>query len=440
MSPIEILKIALNALRANKMRSFLTMLGIIIGVASVIVMVSISSGASSQIEKAVASLGTNILTVFPGADFRARREGAGSARPLSESDVKAIEQLPGVVAVSGSLSAGAQLIYGNVNWSTQVQGVHEAYFGIRDWDVQTGREFTSQEARSGAKVAVIGATTAKQLFGSSDPVGARIRVNRVPFTVIGVLQSKGQSGFGQDQDDTVLIPISTMRNRIRGNTDVTVPNNVGTLQVQVDTSDDLGPVSDEITDLLRERRHIQPGQDNDFMVGNRAEFIRTRTEALNTMSLLLAATGGVALVVGGIGIMNIMLVSVTERTREIGLRMAIGARRKVILSQFLGEATTLCILGGIIGIFLGAGISTIMALVGSWPITIDLWTVLTAHRRLGLRRDLLRLLSGPEGLDAEPDRSAALRIVPALHRATRGGRCGPRFVCAKHNSLVARAS
>jgi putative ABC transport system permease protein len=378
MSPIEILKIALNALRANKMRSFLTMLGIIIGVASVIVMVSISSGASSQIEKAVASLGTNILTVFPGADFRARREGAGSARPLSESDVKAIEQLPGVVAVSGSLSAGAQLIYGNVNWSTQVQGVHEAYFGIRDWDVQTGREFTSQEARSGAKVAVIGATTAKQLFGSSDPVGARIRVNRVPFTVIGVLQSKGQSGFGQDQDDTVLIPISTMRNRIRGNTDVTVPNNVGTLQVQVDTSDDLGPVSDEITDLLRERRHIQPGQDNDFMVGNRAEFIRTRTEALNTMSLLLAATGGVALVVGGIGIMNIMLVSVTERTREIGLRMAIGARRKVILSQFLGEATTLCILGGIIGIFLGAGISTIMALVGSWPITIDLWTVLTA--------------------------------------------------------------
>jgi putative ABC transport system permease protein len=378
MSAIEILKIALNALRANKMRSFLTMLGIIIGVASVIVMVSISSGASSQIEKAVASLGTNILTVFPGADFRARREGAGSARPLSEADVKAIEQLPGVVAVSGSLGSSAQLIYGNVNWSTQVQGVHAAYFGIRDWDVSQGREFTSQEARSGAKVAVIGATTAKQLFGTSDPVGARIRVNRVPFTVIGVLQAKGQSGFGQDQDDTVLIPISTMRNRIRGNTDVTVPNNVGTLQVQVDSSDDLSPVSDEITDLLRERRHIQPGQDNDFMVGNRAEFIRTRTEALSTMSLLLAATGGVALVVGGIGIMNIMLVSVTERTREIGLRMAIGARRKVILSQFLGEATTLCILGGIIGIFLGAGISTIMALVGSWPITIDLWTVLTA--------------------------------------------------------------
>ena len=378
MSAIEILKIALNALRANKMRSFLTMLGIIIGVASVIVMVSISSGASSQIEKAVASLGTNILTVFPGADFRARREGAGSARPLSEADVKAIEQLPGVVAVSGSLGSSAQLIYGNVNWSTQVQGVHAAYFGIRDWDVSQGREFTSQEARSGAKVAVIGATTAKQLFGTSDPVGARIRVNRVPFTVIGVLQAKGQSGFGQDQDDTVLIPISTMRNRIRGNTDVTVPNNVGTLQVQVDSSDDLSPVSDEITDLLRERRHIQPGQDNDFMVGNRAEFIRTRTEALSTMSLLLAATGGVALVVGGIGIMNIMLVSVTERTREIGLRMAIGARRKVILSQFLGEATTLCILGGIIGIFLGAGISTIMALVGSWPITINLWTVLTA--------------------------------------------------------------
>jgi putative ABC transport system permease protein len=378
MSIVEILKIALSALRANKMRSFLTMLGIIIGVASVIVMVSISSGASSQIEKAVASLGTNILTVFPGADFRARREGANSARPLSESDVTAIQQLPGVVAVSGSLGSSAQVIYGNVNWSTQVQGVHASFFGIRDWSVTQGREFTSQEARSGAKVAVIGATTAKQLFGNSDPVDARVRINRVPFTIIGVLQAKGQSGFGQDQDDTVLIPISTMRNRIRGNTDVTVPNNVGTLQVQVDSADDLSMVSDEVTDLLRERRHIQPGADNDFMVGNRAEFIRTRTQALNTMSLLLAATGGVALVVGGIGIMNIMLVSVTERTREIGLRMAIGARRRVILSQFLGEATTLCILGGLIGILLGVSISTVMALVGSWPITVNVWTILTA--------------------------------------------------------------
>ena len=377
MSIIEILKIALSALRANKMRSFLTMLGIIIGVASVIVMVSISSGASSQIEKAVASLGTNILTVFPGSDFRGRSQGANSAKPLSESDVDAIRQLPEVVAVSGTLNSMAQIIYGNVNWSTQVNGVHADFFPIREWKVTNGREFTAQEARSGAKVAVLGATTAKQLFGTGDPVGARIRVNRVPFTIIGVLEAKGQSGFGQDQDDTVIIPISTMRNRIRGK-DETVPNNVGTLQVQIDTAQDLSLAQDEITDLLRERRRIAPGAQNDFMVGNRAEFIRARTQALNTMSLLLASTGAVALVVGGIGIMNIMLVSVTERTREIGLRMAIGARRRVILSQFLGEATTLCLMGGLIGILLGVLISTIMALVGSWPITVNLMTILIA--------------------------------------------------------------
>ena len=377
MSIIEILKIALVALQANKMRSFLTMLGIIIGVASVIVMVSISAGASSQIEKVVSSLGTNLLTVFPGSDFRGRSMGANSARPLSESDVTAIRQLPDVTAVSGELSGAAQLIYGNTNWSTQVRGTHADWFSIRDWKVTTGREFTAQEARSGAKIAVLGATTAKQLFAGSNPDGARIRINRVPFTVIGVLEPKGQSGFGQDQDDTVIIPISTMRNRIRGKDD-TVPNNVGTIQVQVDDSKDLGTVQDEITDLMRERRKIQPGAENDFMVGNRAEFIRTRTQALNTMSLLLAATGGVALVVGGIGIMNIMLVSVTERTREIGLRMAIGARRNVILSQFLGEATTLCLLGGVIGILLGSSISMIMAVLGNWPTTISLVTILTA--------------------------------------------------------------
>ena len=377
MNLIEILRIALVALRANKMRSFLTMLGIIIGVASVIVMVSISAGASAQIEKVVSSLGTNLLTVFPGSDFRGRSQGANSARPLSEGDVTAIRQLPDVIAVSGELSGAAQLIYGNTNWSTQVRGTHADWFGIRDWKVTMGREFTAQEARSGAKIAILGATTAKQLFAGSNPDGARIRINRVPFTVIGVLEAKGQSGFGQDQDDTVIIPISTMRNRIRGK-DETVPNNVGTIQVQVDNSKDLGTVQDEITDLMRERRRIQPGADNDFMVGNRAEFIRTRTQALNTMSLLLAATGGVALIVGGIGIMNIMLVSVTERTREIGLRMAIGARRKVILSQFLGEATTLCLLGGVIGIVLGSSISMIMALVGNWPTTISLVTILTS--------------------------------------------------------------
>ena len=377
MSVVEILKIALVALKANKMRSFLTMLGIIIGVASVIVMVSISAGASSQIEKVVSSLGTNILTVFPGSDFRGRSMGANSARPLSESDVTAIRQLPDVIAVSGEMGTGAQVIYGNTNWSTQVRGTHADWFSIRDWKVSTGREFTAQEARSGAKVAVLGATTAKQLFGDFNPDGARIRINRVPFTVIGVLETKGQSGFGQDQDDTIIIPISTMRNRIAGK-DETVPNNVGTIQVQVDDAKNLGAVQDEITDLMRERRRIQPGAENDFMVGNRAEFIRTRTQALNTMSLLLAATGGVALVVGGIGIMNIMLVSVTERTREIGLRMAIGARRNVILSQFLGESTTLCLLGGVIGIVLGSSISMIMALLGNWPTTISLVTILTA--------------------------------------------------------------
>ena len=377
MSLREYLKTALIALRLNVLRSVLTTLGIIIGVASVIVMSAIGSGASKQIEDQIASLGTNQLTIFPGsANVGGRRGGFGSAPPLTEKDLRAVRDgVPGVAAVSGRLNGDVTLVLGNANWSTRVQGVGAEIQEVQDWPVSRGRFFDAREAASGAKVAVIGATVARELFAGTDPLGATIRMNNSPFEVIGVLAEKGQAG-GQDQDDVVMVPISTARSRLVGR--LGAPDQVGALLVKVDPRYSLTDVQSDLERVLRERRRITADKENNFIIRNFAEILQTRNQAAQTLGLLLAATAAISLVVGGIGIMNIMLVSVTERTREIGLRMAIGARGGDILGQFLTEAVLLCLVGGLIGLTLGAGVSFTVAKLLGWPMYISPVSVLVA--------------------------------------------------------------
>ena len=377
MSLREYLKTALIALRLNVLRSVLTTLGIIIGVASVIVMSAIGSGASKQIEDQIASLGTNQLTIFPGsANVGGRRGGFGSAPPLTEKDLRAVRDgVPGVAAVSGRLNGDVTLVLGNANWSTRVQGVGAEIQEVQDWPVSRGRFFDAREAASGAKVAVIGATVARELFAGTDPLGATIRMNNSPFEVIGVLAEKGQAG-GQDQDDVVMVPISTARSRLVGR--LGAPDQVGALLVKVDPRYSLADVQSDLERVLRERRRITADKENNFIIRNFAEILQTRNQAAQTLGLLLAATAAISLVVGGIGIMNIMLVSVTERTREIGLRMAIGARGGDILGQFMTEAVLLCLVGGLIGLTLGAGVSFTVAKLLGWPMYISPVIVLVA--------------------------------------------------------------
>jgi putative ABC transport system permease protein len=377
MSLREYLRTALVALRLNVLRSVLTTLGIIIGVASVIVMSAIGSGASKQIEDQIASLGTNQLTIFPGsANVGGRQGGFGSAPPLTEKDLRAVrENVAGIAAASGNLNGNATVVVGNANWTTQINGVSAEAQEVREWPVKTGRFFDAREASSGAKLAVLGATVSKELFGGADPLGSTIRLNNSPFQVIGVLSEKGQAG-GRDQDDVVMVPISTARSRLVGR--VGAPDQIGALLVKVDPRFNIEEVQADIERVLRERRRIVADQPNNFIIRNFAEFLETRNAAQRTLGLLLAATAAISLVVGGIGIMNIMLVSVTERTREIGLRMAIGARGADILGQFLTEAVLLCLVGGLIGLILGVAIAVIMASLFDWAVFISPWTVLIA--------------------------------------------------------------
>ncbi|MBK6675197.1 MAG: ABC transporter permease [Proteobacteria bacterium] len=377
MSISEYLKTAIIALRLNVLRSVLTTLGIIIGVASVIVMSAIGSGASKQIEDQISSLGTNQLTIFPGsANVGGRQGGFGSAPPLTEKDLRAVRDgVTGVMAASGNLNGNANVVIGNANWSTQVQGVGSEIEQVREWSVVKGRFFDAREAASGAKVAVLGDTVANELFGAGDPVGATVRINNAPFQVLGVLAKKGQAG-GRDQDDVVMVPISTARSRLVGR--LGAPDQIGSLLVKVDPRYNITEVQADIERVLRERRRIGADKDNNFIIRNFAEFLETRNQAAQTLGLLLAATAAISLVVGGIGIMNIMLVSVTERTREIGLRMAIGARGGDILGQFLTEAVLLCLVGGLIGLTLGAGVSFMVAKLLSWPMHISPVIVLVA--------------------------------------------------------------
>jgi putative ABC transport system permease protein len=378
MNVVEYIRTALVALRLNKLRSMLTTLGIIIGVASVIVMSGIGSGASKQIEDQISSLGTNQLTIFPGsANVGGRRGGFGSAPPLTEKDLRAVRDgVAGVMAVSGELgNNNASVVLGNANWTTRVQGVGAEIQTVREWPVARGRFFDSREASSGAKLAVIGATVARELFAGSDPLGATIRINNSPFQVIGVLSEKGQAG-GNDQDDVIMVPISTARSRLVGR--LGAPDQIGALLVKVDPRYNIADVQSDIERVLRERRRIGPDKDNNFIIRNFAEFLETRNQASKTLGLLLAATAAISLVVGGIGIMNIMLVSVTERTREIGLRMAIGARGSDILGQFLTEAVLLCLVGGLVGLALGAGVAAGLAGMFGWPVYISPLVVLVA--------------------------------------------------------------
>ena len=377
MSLLEFLRTAMIALRRNVLRSVLTTLGIIIGVGSVIVMSAIGGGASRQIEQQIASLGTNQLTIFPGSmNVGGRQGGFGSAPPLTEKDLRAIrERVDGVVAVSGQMNNSATIVAGSANWVTQVQGASAEIQDVRDWPLSAGRFYDAIEAASRRKIAVIGATVARELFGSSDPVGTTIRVNNVPFEIVGVLKAKGQAG-GRDQDDVIFVPLQTARSRLMGR--VRVPDEVGQILVKVDEEHELAEVQADLERVLRERRRVAANAQDNFAVRNFADILATRSATQRTLGLLLASAAAISLIVGGIGIMNIMLVSVTERTREIGLRMAIGAKGGDILGQFLTEAVLLCLAGGFIGLTLGVGISIVVSSIFQWPVFISPGIILVA--------------------------------------------------------------
>ena len=367
-----LLRIALRALAVNKLRSALTMLGIVIGVGAVIVMIAVGAGAQSRVEEQIRALGSNLLLVMPGSTTAGGvRMGFGSGSTLTEDDVVAINrEIPEALAAP-ALRGSAQVIWGNMNWSTQVFGVTPEYLDVRQWPLASGRVFEPAEMAAAAKVCLIGATVAKQLFGDGDPLDQSIRIKRVPFTVIGVLDVKGQSLMGTDQDDLVLVPIRTARSRVLGTASAARNRTVGTIWVKVADGIDTKIVEEEVRSLLRQRHRIQPGADDDFSLRNLAEVMAAQEASSRVLALLLAAVASVSLLVGGIGIMNIMLVSVTERTREIGLRMAVGARTRDILGQFLVEAVTLSLIGGLAGVGLGIGASMLIAQLAGWRILLS---------------------------------------------------------------------
>jgi putative ABC transport system permease protein len=360
MRILATIRLALRALRRNKLRSTLTMLGIIIGVGSVIAAVSITTGATHQVEERVASLGQNLITVYSGNQtMGGTRGGWGSSTTLTVDDSSAIKnEVADVVAVSPEVRDRAQVLANGLNWNTQILGESPDYPQIRNWDIASGAMFTEADVRSIAKVAVLGKTVVDQLFQNEDPVGQTLIVRNIPFKIVGVLEPKGFNVFGADQDDVVLIPYTSHMKRITKRTFVTA------VMVQADDKDSINQVQDEITTLLRGRHK---SVDQDFTVRTQLELAETATQTAKIMSILLAAIASVSLVVGGIGIMNIMLVSVTERTREIGIRMAVGARARDILVQFLIEAVTLSAIGGLIGIAIGVAASHIVASTTGWP-------------------------------------------------------------------------
>ena len=372
MNFLALLRIALRALAVNKMRSALTMLGIVIGVGAAIVMIAVGAGAQARVEEQIRSLGSNLLLVMPGSTTSGGvRMGFGSGSTLTEDDVLAINrEIPEAIAAP-ALRGSAQVIWGNSNWSTQIYGTTPEYLDVRQWPLVSGRTFEPAEMAGAAKVALIGATVAKQLFGAADPLDQSIRIKRVPFTIIGVLDVKGQSMMGTDQDDLILVPIKTARSRVLGTASAARNRTVGTIWVKAADGIDTKVVEEQVRGLLRQRHRIQAGGDDDFSLRNLQEVMAAQEASSRVLALLLAAVASVSLLVGGIGIMNIMLVSVTERTREIGLRMAVGARTRDILGQFLVEAVTLSLIGGLIGVALGMGTSLAIAELAGWRIVIS---------------------------------------------------------------------
>jgi putative ABC transport system permease protein len=366
--------VALRALRRNKLRSVLTALGIIIGVGAVIAMVGIGNGAKAQVEAQIASLGQNVILIFSGSTTSSGiRTGWGSAGTLKIEDAEAIRrEVPGVIGVSEEVVSTTQVAAGNQNWFTRIYGESADYFDIRQWPLADGAPFTPQDVRSANKVCVIGRTTATQIYGNENPIGQILRIKEVPFTITGVLTPRGLSTQGVDQDDIVIMPYTSAMKRVLGGT--TLRN----INVQIGDPQQLEAAQQQIISLLRQRHNIRPGRDDDFTVRNQQEIAQAATATSRVMRLLLGAIAGVSLVVGGIGIMNIMLVSVTERTREIGVRMAVGARGSDILTQFLIEAVTLSSVGGLIGIMCGIGASRILSIYAHWPTLISISSIAIA--------------------------------------------------------------
>jgi putative ABC transport system permease protein len=374
MSVLMIFRIALKALGRNKLRTALTMLGMIIGVAAVITMVALGSGAQSSIDAQIQSMGTNTIQVMSGNFTQGGvRQGQGNASTLTPEDANAVREVPGVLYAAASQNTRGQMIAGNLNWNTQLEGTDVDYPLINSWPVEEGAFFTPQDVTTAAKVLVIGSVVRDQLFGEgANPVGQTIRVQQQPFTVVGVMASKGQSSIGEDRDDRAFTPYTTVLKKLRGITFIQ------RVTVSAASAGEVSIVADRIAAILRIRHKIQPGEPDDFMVRTIEEMASVRKEATQTMTALLASIAGVSLLVGGIGIMNIMLVSVTERTREIGLRMAIGARGRDVLLQFLVEAVVLSLVGGGIGIALGFGLAQGVTLWQGWPTTVSMNSIAVA--------------------------------------------------------------
>lgn len=370
------MRIAFRALRMNKLRSGLTMLGIIIGVAAVIATVAIGSGATQRIQEQIASIGSNLIIVLPGSTTSSGlRLGTGYAVTLTEADARELAaQCPAIAFAAPTVRGGAQVVYENNNWATIIFGVTPDYLTIRDYTIAQGAAFTQQDVIGANKVALLGKTVVNNLFGDIDPIGQTIRIKKVPFTVAGVLSPKGQSSTGQDQDDVILLPISSAKRKVIGikqaNADA-----VDAIAMQAQNGSQIQAAQEEATALLRQRHHLQPGEPDDFSIRSMEEIFAAQEASSRILSLMLAAVASVSLIVGGIGIMNIMLVSVRERTREIGLRQAVGAKVRDILTQFLVEAVTLSIAGGIVGILVGIVVSTVISRVAGWNTVVGIGAV-----------------------------------------------------------------
>ena len=363
---------AADALRLNKLRSALTMLGIVIGVAAVIAMVAVGGGAREQVVAQIRSLGANLLVVVPGNITQGGvRLGSGAAASLTDEDAAAIaREVTAAQVTAPFMRGGVQLIASGMNWATTAYGIDQGWFEAREWDVAGGRAFEPEEIARGAQVALLGQTVARTLYGGIDPVGLEVRVRNVPFRIVGVMAPKGQTTWGQDQDDVIFLPLNAARQRVLGRNQANA-RAVGSIYVKVRDGETMSAAEEEVKTLLRQRHRLQPGQEDDFSIRNLADIAATREASARTLALLLAAVAGVSLMVGGIGIMNIMLVSVTERTREIGLRLAVGARRRDILRQFLFEATGLAAIGGAAGVLLGIGGAYLFSTAAGWPLLVE---------------------------------------------------------------------
>lgn len=376
-------RISFRALRVNKMRSALTMLGIIIGVGAVIAMLAVGTGASNRIAEQISKMGSNLLIILPGATTAGGvRMGSGSQATLTMNDAEAIKKECSAVSnVAPVISGVAQIVYGHQNWSTGVLGTTPDMLTIRDWPLASGRPFTRQDVKSATKVCLLGQSVVDNLFGDMDPVGQVIRIKKIPFTVVGVLATKGQSPQGQDQDDTIHVPVTTAQKKLFG---TTFPGMVRIIMVKAKSVEDLPAAEKQINELLRQRHRIGPKQENDFTVRNLTQFMQAAEQSTKVMTLLLGAIASVSLLVGGIGIMNIMLVSVTERTREIGIRMAIGAKTWDIRLQFVIEALTLSLIGGVLGIIAGISGSEIISKLAGWSTVVSAFSVVVAFGFSGL--------------------------------------------------------